>query len=463
MVLLTAVIAAAAAAVYSLAQTPVYKAVTTLSFSNQFFPPGQQEPVEGQATTSAIAAGSKLVTRDGVLSATSESLGGEPTPDELRSDTTVAIEPTTNLVNVEVRADDGDEAAEIASELAKQTRNVGTDETRAYYRRIAGIAGNKNLKVLATSAEPVAIVQDPEVPTSPASPKPLRNTLIAGFLGLLLGVGIAFLRHALDRRVTDAHEIQRELGLPMVGYVHTDNLGVGTSQNGAVIAADDDLEAFRILRANVDFLGGGEGLRTVAVTSPLPEEGKSTVSAGYAYANALAGRRTLLVECDFRRPVLAERFGFEPSPGLSDHLLGEASPREVLRSIDIEGPSAEPLPVIPAGVDVLQPAELIASPQFHHFLAQIAKAYEIVVVDCAPVLPVGDALELLPQVDGVLLCVRIGQTTREQAMSAKEAMAHLPDKPTGLVITGLERGGEGDYYGYYSSHASAAGEVSAAE
>jgi capsular exopolysaccharide synthesis family protein len=226
---------------------------------------------------------------------------------------------------------------------------------------------------------------------------------------------------------------------------------VGTSANGSGRVAGADLESFRILRTNVDFLGGDGPPNVVAVTSPLPKEGKSTVAAGFAYANALAGRRTILVESDLRRPVSAARLGFDPEPGLSDYLAADARPQEVLRTIDVEGREAEELAVIPAGKMVQHPTEMLASDDYPEFLGQLRRDYELVVVDCAPLLPVGDTLELLPHVDGVLLCVRLGQTTIEQATAAREVAGRLPDKPMGLVITGLSRGGDDDYYGYYSS------------
>jgi capsular exopolysaccharide synthesis family protein len=275
--------------------------------------------------------------------------------------------------------------------------------------------------------------------------------LLAALLGLLVGVGAAFLRNSLDRRWTDSHEIQRELGLPLVGSVREDILGHTVSANGDRGLTEEDLEAFRILRTNVEFMVKDRKLGMLAVTSALPEEGKSTVAAGFAYASALAGRRTVLVECDFRRPVMATRTGVERAPGLSEYLGGNGTikPAEILRPLPVRGGVAS-LPVIPAGESSFHPAEMIASDRFRDFLDQIGRAYDLVVLDTAPLLPVGDTLELLPLVDSTLLCVRLGQTTREQGQAAKVAMEHLPEKPTGLVVTGIRPGSEGDYYGYYS-------------
>lgn len=462
-----AVAAAAAAFAFSIVQKPVYEATVSVDFKD----PGQQtSEIIGAGSPdffpqSDAAAGAEIMTRNDVVEAVSAAGEGEFTPDELRSKIEAEVNPQSNLVTLKAEGDDGEEAALIANEFARKAQVITRNDARRFYReRAEALPGNPQtqavadrLKTLAAVAEPVEIVRPAEAPDSPASPKPLRNTVLAALLGLVVGIGVAFLRHSLDRRVSDGHEIQRTLGIPLVGTVRVEALGmVGMSVNGASEVSEDDLEAFRILRTNVDFLTRDENLGTVAVTSPLPEEGKSTVAAWYAYVNAVAGRRVVLIECDFRRPVLADRFGFEPAPGLGDYIAGDAKPSEVLRSLAVEGPTAVPLPVIPSGFNALQPAEMIASQRFHDFLAQIARAYELVILDSAPLLPVGDTLELIPQVDGLLLCIRLGQTTRDQASSAMEAVGHLPERPMGLVITGLESGSSEDYYGYYSANQGAA-------
>jgi capsular exopolysaccharide synthesis family protein len=455
-------LAAGIAVALSMVRSTVYEASTSLSFEN---PALQAGGVVGAGTVDffpqqAAAAGAETMTRPDVLKAATEDLGGALTPDELKSDTSVEVDATSNLVTAKVKADTAEEAAQRANALAEATQTSTRLDARNFYRDRARSLGDTpeelvlkaRLQTLALVAEPAEIVRPAEVPDSPASPKPVRDTVIAVFLGLMLGVGAAFVRESLDRRATDPREVQRRLGIPLVGYVRKESLGMaGMSPNGSGRVAEADLESFRILRKNVDFLGGGDKLNVVAVTSPLPDEGKSTVASWYAYSSALVGRRTILVECDFRRPVSASRLRFDPKPGLSDFLAGEAEPKEVLRTIDVEGRGAEILPVIPAGEAVVQPTELLASQAFKDFLGQLRKAYDLVVIDCAPLLPVGDTLEILPEVDALLLCVRLRQTTLEQASAAKEAMAHLAEKPRGLVITGLTRRRDDGYYGYYSS------------
>jgi Mrp family chromosome partitioning ATPase len=173
---------------------------------------------------------------------------------------------------------------------------------------------------------------------------------------------------------------------------------------------------------------------------------------------------------------LAERLGLAAGPGLTDHLTAGAPPADVLQTFAFE-PSggtngAGPRPVadaidglpavqvacIVAGSPTTQPAELLESARWLRFLEEVREAYDVVVIDSSPLLPVGDTRGLLPHVDGVLVCLRASQTTRGQAHAARAALEHFPKQPTGVVITGMRAGEEQDY-GYYSySYAGGPGE-----
>jgi Mrp family chromosome partitioning ATPase len=202
------------------------------------------------------------------------------------------------------------------------------------------------------------------------------------------------------------------------------------------------------------------------VTSGLPGEGKSTVASALAATSALSGKRTLLVECDLRRPQVGERFGLkEEGPGLSEYLAGKAEPGEVIRKIVLAPPTstngngkgaapagdggAPSLVCITAGASPPRPAELLASEKFASFLDEVREAYDFVVLDSSPLLSVSDTLELVPRVDATILCIRAAQTTQEQARAAKAAIDRLPDKPAALVVTDIKPG-DAEQYGYYS-------------
>ena len=210
-------------------------------------------------------------------------------------------------------------------------------------------------------------------------------------------------------------------------------------------AAQLALTKFGALRRNVELIGSPTAPRIVAVTSPGPQEGKTTVSAALATSFARAGRRTVVVETDMRRPQLAAKLGVAGEPGLSDYLRGDSLLSEVLEAVDQplsrrgdeDAPTA--LACLTAGAPVLAPDELLARARFGELLQELADDFDVVVIDAPPVLPVPDSLEILPLVEAWLVCVRAGRTTLPELDALKETLARLPAKPAGAVITGVSR------------------------
>jgi capsular exopolysaccharide synthesis family protein len=253
--------------------------------------------------------------------------------------------------------------------------------------------------------------------------------------------------------------VQETLHLPVLGVILEHSMGrVGFQVNGNKPLKADDLDAFRIVRANVEFLNVENPPRCVVVTSAVAEEGKSTVAASLAQTAAAAGKRVLLVECDLRRPSLVKRLGLAAEPGLADYLTGRAEPREILQTLrlatpgddePLDGVASQPLTCITAGAAVPSPAELLASEKFKSFLAEVREVYDMIVLDCPPLLSVVDALQVAPLADAVVVCIRAGRTTEDQAQAAKAALARVPDRPAGIVVTGVKPRDEA-VYGYYA-------------
>jgi capsular exopolysaccharide synthesis family protein len=205
------------------------------------------------------------------------------------------------------------------------------------------------------------------------------------------------------------------------------------------------------------------------VTSAIAGEGKSTVAACLAVTTAESGTRTLLVECDLRKPVLAERMGIKEGPGLSDYLTGHADPRQILQPVagiverlNGSGPTltagqsgSANLVCIAAGRRVPRPAELLASERFRSFLTEVSDVYDTVILDTPPLLPVADTLAIVPDVSALVVCIRLEHTTREQALAAQSALDRLPERPVGLVLTDVRQEGDGYNYGEYATAATA--------
>jgi capsular exopolysaccharide synthesis family protein len=414
---------------------------------------------------------------------------GQLSEEELADAVTARVDIRTNLVTLEAESSDAELAARIANAFSEELRIDGQEdldklldkaadrlrddieetedrkETGAQLIELSQLRQRlASIELLETVAEPVVINRRATVPGSPNSPQPARNTVIGLLVGLIFGLLAAFVRSSLDRKVYSAHDVHEELGLPVLGRIPASALGyAGLAPSGRLAMSETDFEAYRMLRMNLSYLGREEGrpVRSVVVTSGMPEEGKTSVSMALASAAALTGQRVLLVECDLRRPSFARRFGTEAQPGLTDYLSGVATPAEILQTVELEPPATPTVaaPVegaavptklicISAGTQVATPAELLVSERFGSFVEKVSSAYDLVVFDTSPLLAVVDPLEVIPHVDAALVLVRVLKTNRDQVRAVRAALAALPDKPFGAVATGLKRGDRdsGDYY-----------------
>jgi capsular exopolysaccharide synthesis family protein len=481
---------AAAAYLLSTSQTPEYEAEALVQFRDI----AQDLPVLGapaavpESSAERAAVRAQSVTSARAARRARRELEPKVPPSTLRAAVTARVEALTNLVSVKATWDDPKFAADLANAFASEAARTaerqelgrieaGIEELERQIRTDgSGVAADLRkagareqlgeLEAARAVARPSRVTRRAEPPATAVSPRPLRNTILGALLGFALGLLAAFVRDSLDRRLRAPRDAHDELGLPILGRVGGSALGSsGLVGNGSGSLSPADLEAFRMLRTNISFFGAETPLRSVLVTSGVAGEGKSTVATSLASAAAAAGQRTLLVECDLRRPTLAGRLGLDESPGLSEYLSGAAGPREILQlrefgvSSGANGHSPSPaaaersLVCITAGRPPAQPAELLASERCRDFFAKVGSVYDLVVIDSSPMLSAVDPLELIPLVDGVLVCVRLGLTTRDELRAVKSALRRLPRRPTGLVVTGLGR--DEEEYAYYGAVAEA--------
>ncbi|MDQ3630143.1 MAG: Wzz/FepE/Etk N-terminal domain-containing protein [Actinomycetota bacterium] len=495
LILAVTLLCAGIAAGLSFTQEKEYVATARVSFLEENRSNAEAGLAAAQTQTPAqlAAEGASTMLSNDVLERARARLQSSRTIVQLRAMLATSVDPSSALVAVQASAGDGQFAAALANEVARGAVTIRKNTERQRFARSAARIERQyeqlrdeangtgsdlalaslldrisTLRTLSLTATPARLAETATVPSSPASPKPVRSTVFGGLIGLMLGIGLAFARSSLDRRLRDSNDIQEALDLPVVGFVRVDALGgAACIPNGRGPMADEDVESFRILRTNLEFLDVDRPMKSILVTSPQPGEGKSTVAASLAAANALAGKRTLLVECDLRRPVMSERLSISRSPGLSDHLAGRAAGADIVQVVKLtqtaaisNGKNAGSVPaaaeaelgelhVIAAGSRSVRPAELLGSQRFHAFIKGVSAAYDTVVIDTPPLLAVSDTLTIVPLADSVLLCIRADQTTRDQARAVKDALAHLPERTTAVVVTGLKPGRESDY-GYYS-------------
>lgn len=478
-------LAVGASVAYSATKTPVYDASASVSYQDETYALGLVG-LNAPATQTAdqlAAAGADTIIQPTVAAHVRRMIHSSQSVDALLASVSAAVQPNSNLVVIQASAPSAQQAQALANAFAlagaaATNQHVRSLYAAAYRAAVTELpASGKNadplvaqdvsrLRVLSKIATSAGVVKPADLPGAPSSPKPVRDAALAGVLGIVVALLAAYVRDSFDRRLRTASDIEHAIGVPLVGQVRAEGLGASPRAKGAQAVEPIDWELFQILRRNVEFIESDHAIRSVVVTSAMPEEGKSTVAAFLAFTSAAAGKRTLLVEGDLRRPSLARRLNLAKTPGVTDLVLGHCPLSDVIQDIEFgdplsangsgpSTPSAEAparfrhhLSCIPAGSVTHHAIEILRSKAMAAMLEEVIETYDLVVLDTAPMLSVVDTLELVPSVDAVVMCVRVDRTTRQQASAGKAALDRLPPKPIGLVVTGTRRGQQSDY-GYY--------------
>lgn len=264
-------------------------------------------------------------------------------------------------------------------------------------------------------------------------------------LGLLLGIGQAQLRSMTDTRVRTAADVADLTELPLLATVAQH----ATRRSTDAKAVND--EAYRRLRMNVGFTGvGGEFKPSLVITSATASEGKTETAVNLARAMARSGATVLLLDADMRRPMVAKRAGNEDeSVGLSDLLTSRIELDDVL----IPDKHEKRLHMVAAGTIPPNPSELLGSKRMAMLLAWAEEAYDYVIIDTPPVLPVTDAAILAARVGGVLLVARHGIVKRPELTHALELLAAARARVVGIVLNGVPGTLGGTYGRYYTPSA----------
>ena len=293
------------------------------------------------------------------------------------------------------------------------------------------------------------LVTQASTSASPVKPKPVRNGVLALILGLVIGTGLAFLVEYLDDSLKTKEDLRRVApDVPVVGLIPAVASWKSTDEPRVVSLAEPKAaasEAYRTVRTSIQFLALDRPIRTLQVTSPSAQEGKTTTLSNLAVALARAGQRVVVVCCDLRRPRVHEFFGLDNTVGFTSVLLGKVPVRSALQPV----PAQSRLSLLSSGPLPPNPSELLSSNRAVEVLTSLQAEADIVLVDSPPVLPVTDALVLSGRVDATLLVCVAGATTRKDAARAVELLQQIDAPLVGTVLNGVT--GEGAYgydYGY---------------
>jgi polysaccharide biosynthesis transport protein len=302
----------------------------------------------------------------------------------------------------------------------------------------------------------VRVLERAIVPGAPVRPKPVQNLLLGLLLGLGTGIGMAFVIEALDNTLKTQQDVEQFLGTPVLGLVPiigaapggeanqvTDNLrerDLGVFLDPKSIAA----ECCRSIRTNILFMSPDRPLKTMVVTSPSPQEGKTTTAINLGVTMAEAGSKVLIVDTDMRRPRLHRSFGVPNQTGISTVIVGKATLDEAVKRTDVPN-----LDVLPCGPVPPNPSELLHTERFAAVLADLAKRYDRIILDSPPTSAVTDPAVLGNLSDGVVLVIKAGETTREAASHARRQLASAKARLFGVVVNAIDFSNPAYGYEYY--------------
>lgn len=311
---------------------------------------------------------------------------------------------------------------------------------------------------------------DPAKPDfAPIKPKKKMNIILGFIMGLGLGIGITFVLEYFDNSVRSIEDIEKA-GIPILGSIpiikieesakrigkngkhHSpDKLDTHESKTiaGRLIThfapKSPISEAYRSLRTSIQYAKADSRLKTIIVTSPGPQEGKSTTVANLAITISQMGSKTLLVDTDLRRPVLHSIFKLSRSIGISNYLVGKVELEDAIFKTEIDN-----LSLMPCGTLPPNPSELLGSKAMKQCITALKNQFDVILFDSPPILAVTDAAVLSSEVDGVILVVKAGHTDRNAIIRSYEILRNIPNRILGALLNVVNvENVYGSYYYYY--------------
>jgi tyrosine-protein kinase len=260
----------------------------------------------------------------------------------------------------------------------------------------------------------------PNAQATPISPRPVLNVIAGVLLGLLVGVGLAWLRRTLDRGLHSSEEAEELLNVPVLAAVPVRRR----------FSSDDPVlgEAYDVLRANLAFLSLDQTMQVLTFTSYNPREGKTSTVEGLAYAAVRGGMNVVMIDGDVRTRTLSTTLGHGDEPGLTSAIVGMASLGDVVVEL------SPGLSFLPAGPIPPNPPSLLSSGRTRELVAQLREQYELVLVDSPPVEHLADASILGAVSDGIIVVARVGVTDRADLPGVVGNLRHSPAPIVGVVL-----------------------------
>lgn len=425
---LSLVIGVGGALIITLVSTPQYTSQSELFVSATNLSSPAEVYQGSQFSEQRVDSYARLLTGEELAARVITSLKLPTTPQELTNQVTATAVPNTVLLDYSVSDPSPQRAQQITTELGQQF-----------------IALVKQLETPDTgtgSPVQVTVVKPADLPTSASSPRVVQDLLIGGFLGLVIGVGLALGRSRIDRTVRETQVGARVEGSAAIGVIPSDT-ALLTHHVFERESTSPSAEGYRQLRMNLQFLNVDRPPQVIVVSSALASEGKTTLVVNLALALAEAGRQVTIVDGDLRRPRVSRYLGMVGGAGLTSILAGTADLDDVIQPY---GDGS--LSVLGSGPTPPNPSELLSSEQMGTLLDELRAKNDFVLIDAPPVLPVADTSALAVVADGVLLSVRYGKTRKDLVQQSLHILNGVGAKVFGIVLNFVPQKAAAVGYGY---------------
>ena len=314
----------------------------------------------------------------------------------------------------------------------------------------------------------VSIVDPAVMPRCPVGPQKKMGVFIGGIMGLILGIGLAFMFETLDTSIGTIEDVESLMKLPVLGIIppvpseFEERMSIFAKFKSKVLPRRKSeaeevyirliahhkpkspmAEAYRNLRTNLKL---GPSQKTILITSTGPREGKTTILTNLGLTIAQKGVKTLLVSSDLRRPALAKTFGVKKEPGLNEVITGTVNLEDALRNISdimlgdmqfeeiMKTPGIENIWLLSSGSIPFNPAEVLESSKLLELIEELKERFDVILFDSPPVLSVTDASLLASKVDSVVICYETGRTARAALLRAKIQLESVSAKILGVVL-----------------------------